>query len=83
MGQIAEDIIEQSASLLRVQLPEVAGEYELTCSPLLVQAVGHCSGVDFCFRAKHGNWEFETEDEQGHPMPEGDSRRFARGLRTT
>jgi hypothetical protein len=79
MGELAEDIIEQTLGLLRVELPEVGGEYELTCSPFLVQAVGQCSGVDFYFRAKYGEWEFETEDEQGHPFHEGDSRRFTRG----
>jgi hypothetical protein len=76
MAELAEEIMEQAPSLLRVKLPEVDGEYELTCSPCLVQAVGECSGVDFYLRAKHGRWEFETEDEQGHPFPEKDPRRF-------
>jgi hypothetical protein len=32
--------------------------------------------VAFYFRAKNGRWEFETEDEVGHPFPENDPRRF-------
>jgi hypothetical protein len=78
MGELAEEIIEQTPYVLRVQLPEVGGEYELTCSCSLVQAVGQCSGMDFYFRAKHSRWEFETEDQHGHPFPEKDSRRFTR-----
>ena len=76
MAEFAEEVIEQAPGLLRVRLPAVDGEYELTYSPSLVQAVGECSGVDFCFHAKHGSWEFETEDEHGHCFPEGDPRRF-------
>jgi hypothetical protein len=77
MAELAEEIIERSPGLLRVKLPEAGGEYELTCSPSLVQAVGECAGVNFYFRAKYGNWEFETENQHGHAFPEGDPRRFA------
>ena len=77
MAEFAEEVIEQAPGLLRVRLPAVDGEYELTYSPSLVQAVGECSGVDFCFHAKHGSWELlKTEDEHGHCFPEGDPRRF-------
>lgn len=51
---------------------------ELTCSTFLVQATGDCCGVDFCFWAKHGEWEFEAVDEHGQPFPIGDPRRFVR-----
>lgn len=78
MWELAEDVLEQAPGLLRVQFPEVGGDYELTCSPALVQAVGRCCDVDFYFRAKYGEWEFESEDEHGRPFPEGDLRRFAR-----
>jgi hypothetical protein len=78
MGELAEDVIEQGPGFMRAQLSEVGGKYDLTCSHLLVQAVGQCSGVGFYFRAKYGDWEFETEDEHGYPFPEGDPRRFAR-----
>ena len=78
MSELAEEVVERAPGLLRVSLPEVGGSYELTCSPLLVQAVGDCDGVDFYFRAKYEEWEFETEDERGHPFPEGDPRRFVR-----
>jgi hypothetical protein len=77
MAELAEEIIERTAGLLRVKLPEADGEYELTCSPSLVQAVGECAGVNFYFRAKYGNWEFETEDQHGHAFPKGDPTRFA------
>jgi hypothetical protein len=76
MVELTEEIIEQAPGLLRVKLPDVGGEYELTCSPVLVQAVGKCAGVDFYFRAKHGRWEFETEDEFGHSFAENDPLRF-------
>ena len=78
LGELTEDIVERGSGLLRVKLPEVGGEYELTCSPSLVQAVGSCAGVDFYFRAKYEEWEFETEDERGHPFPDSDARRFIR-----
>jgi hypothetical protein len=78
VGELIEEIIEQDGCLRRVNLPEVGGDYELTCSPVLVQAVGSTCGVDFYFRAKYGEWEFETEDKHGHPFPEGDPRRFVR-----
>jgi hypothetical protein len=75
---LTENILEQSPGLLRVSLPEVGGGYELTCSPFLVQAVGDCCGVSFVFWAKHGEWEFQVEDERGHAFPAGDRRRFVR-----
>jgi hypothetical protein len=78
MIELTEEVVERTHHLLRVRLPEVDGEYELTGSPLLVQAVGDGLGVDFYLRAKNGKWEFETEDEHGHPFPEGDPRRFIR-----
>ena len=78
MGELAEEMVERGPGLLRVKLPEVSGKYELTCSPALVQAVGSCAGVDFYFRAKYEEWEFETEDEQGHPFLDGDPRQFVR-----
>ena len=76
MVELTEEVVEEGPSHLRAKLPDVAGEYELTCSPFLVQAVGKCCGVDFYFRAKYGEWEFETWDEHGHLFPEGDPRRF-------
>jgi hypothetical protein len=65
--ELTEEVVEEGHNQLRVRLPDVDGEYELTCSPFLVQAVGKCCGVDFSFRAKFGEWEFETEDGHGHP----------------
>lgn len=76
MIYLTEDIIEQSSGLLRMTLPEVGGSYELTCSPFLVQATGDCCGVAFSFWAKHGEWEFQVKNEQGHAFPSGDPRRF-------
>ena len=76
MAGLLEEVIEQGPGLLRVSLPEVDGEYELTCSLILSQAVGTCLGVDSYFRVKHGEWEFETQNEQGHPFPEGDPRQL-------
>lgn len=77
MVELAEELVEEGPSHLRVKLPEVDGDYQLTCSPALVQAAGKCCGVNFYLRAKYGKWEFETEDEHGHPYPLGDPRRFA------
>ncbi|MFO0959014.1 MAG: hypothetical protein U0800_16565 [Isosphaeraceae bacterium] len=76
MVELAEEMVEQTPGFLRVRLPEVEGEYELTCSSSLVQAVGECCEVDFYFRAKHGYWQFVTQDKQGHSFPVKDLRRF-------
>jgi len=72
-----EEIVEQGPGRLRVSLPEVGGGYELTSSRPMAQATGDCCGVRFYFRAKHGEWEFETEDDHGHSFPAGDARAFA------
>ena len=76
--ELQEEILESRAGLHRAAFPEVGGGYELTASWHLVQAVGDCSGIDFYFRAKHGEWEFETEDKQGHAFPEGHPNHFVR-----
>lgn len=77
-GHLGEEILEHSAVRFRATFPEVGGEYELTCSAFLAQATGNCAGLDFCFVAKHGAWEFEALDEKGHSFPIGDQRRFVR-----
>ena len=81
MTELVEEIIERSPGLLRVKLPEVEGEYKLTCSPTLVQAFGKCLDVDFYFHAKYGIWVFETEDPHGQCFPASDPRRFGIGAR--
>lgn len=78
VSELQEDILESRAGVHRACFPEVGGDYELTADWSLVQAVGDIAGIDFYFRAKHGRWEFETEDKQGHPFPEGDPNHFVR-----
>ncbi len=73
---LTEQVIEQKPGFLRVAFPEVDCQYKLTCDWLLVQASGECCGVAFYFRAKYGEWEFETQDERGGPFPTCDSRYF-------
>src|SRR5262245_61182002 len=73
---LTEEITEEREGYRKVNLPEIDGYYELTCSACLVQALGACSGIAFYFRAKYGEWEFETHDEHGHPFAPGDARRF-------
>jgi hypothetical protein len=72
-----EAILEQGPGILRVSFPEVGGGYELKSSRPMAQAMGDCCGVKFYFRAKHGEWEFETEDVRGQPFPAADARAFA------
>lgn len=78
VGYLEEVIVHASPGLLQGAFPEVEGEYELSCSTFLAQATGHCSDFDFCFWAKHGEWEFEVVDQFGHPFPADDQRRFLR-----
>lgn len=73
---LKEKIVEQNPVLLRVTLPDDKGDYELTLSPVLIQAVGCCCGTDFYFRIKHGQWEFEAQDKQGHAFAENDPKHF-------
>ena len=60
-----------------VQFANGRGSYELT-GPWPVQAVGAIDGVAFYFRGAHDEWEFETENEVGHPFSETDPRAFRR-----
>lgn len=53
------------------------GDYELT-GPHPVQGVGSICGVDFYFRAKSNEWEFETNDPKGWLYPEGDIQAMQR-----
>ena len=76
--EVREDILESSRGLHRASFPEVGGGYELTASSSLVQAVGDFDGIDFYFRAKYGEWEFQTEDKQGHSFPGGHANFFVR-----
>lgn len=78
MLELKEEILESRPGVYRACFPEVGGEYELTADWSVVQAVGDVAGIDFYFRAKHGRWEFETEDSQGHPFPEGHPNHFVR-----
>ena len=76
--ELQEDILESRPGFHRASFPEVGGGYELTASWPLVQAVGDFDGIDFYFRAKYGEWEFQTEDKQGHLFPEGHPSYFVR-----
>ena len=60
-----------------VEFSNVDGGYNLT-GPYPVQGVGTVQGVDFCFRAKGDEWEFETNDERGWLFPGDDKRAFQR-----
>tara|TARA_R110002095_G_scaffold1604_7_gene7909 strand:- start:85 stop:375 length:291 start_codon:yes stop_codon:yes gene_type:complete len=55
----------------------VEGEYELSGGYLL-QCVGVIHKIDFYFRAKDQEWEFETNDEKGWLFPADDRRAFQR-----
>lgn len=76
LGHLEENIVHSSPGHLRGAFPDVDGEYELSCSAFLAQATGRCSDFDFCFWAKHGEWEFEVVDQFGHSFPMEDQRRF-------
>jgi hypothetical protein len=65
---LIEEVIEQTPAFLHVSLTEVDGFYRLTCSPSLVQAFGEACGIEFSFRAKNGEWEFEVLDRSGDPF---------------
>jgi hypothetical protein len=75
---LEESILERRPGFQRASFPEVGGGYELTAQWPLVQAAGDFAGIDFYFRAKHGEWEFETEDKVGHSFPPGDPNHFVR-----
>ncbi len=77
-GYLEEKIVHASSGHLRGAFPEVDGEYELFCSTFIAQATGRCADFDFCFWAKHGEWEFEVVDQLGHSFPAEDQRRFVR-----
>lgn len=70
-----EIIHKKRLGFLEVSIPNF-GYYELTCSPSLSQAIGGCMGVNFYFRAKQGEWEFATEDDQGNTLAAGDPHHF-------
>ena len=78
---LQETIIEDRPDFRRVEFTDAGGGYELTCDWHLAQAVGAFKGIQFYFRAKHGEWEFETEDEFGHSYPPNDLRNFVRRIR--
>jgi hypothetical protein len=76
--ELQEDILESRPGLYRASFPQVGGGYELTACWPLVQAVGDFNGIDFYFRAKGGEWEFQTENKQGHLFPDGHPNHFLR-----
>lgn len=78
MFELDEEVIEETRTSRRVVFPEVGGGYHLTYSPLLVQALGHCLGVNFLFRAHEEHWSFATESDFGHQFLPGDPRRYCR-----
>lgn len=58
-----------------VEFSNAEGEYELT-GPYPIQAVGNVQQIDFYFRARGSQWEFETNDEKGRLFPADDRRAF-------
>ncbi|MFT3882433.1 MAG: hypothetical protein QM703_22625 [Gemmatales bacterium] len=78
MPELREDILEARTGLHRVFFTEVRGGYELTASWHLVQAVGDLNEIGFYFRAKHGEWKFETQDKQGHVFHNEHPNHFVR-----
>ena len=76
--ELQGNVLESRPDFHRASFTKVGGGYELTASWALVQAIGDFAGIDFYFRAKYGEWEFETEDEHGHAFPEGHPNRFVR-----
>ena len=78
MIELEEQILETRPGYHRATFPQVGGGYELTASWPLVQAVGDFCGVDFYFRAKYGQWEFQTEDKHGYAFPEAHPNYFVR-----
>lgn len=78
MFELDEEVIEETRTSRRVVFPEIGGGYELTYSPILVQALGHCLGVNFSFQAREEHWEFATESDYGHAFLPGDPRHFSR-----
>lgn len=71
-------ILESGPGFQRASFQDVGGGYELTVVRPLAQAVGDFAGIDFYFRAKDGEWEFETQDKQGHAFPAEDPNHFVR-----
>jgi hypothetical protein len=69
MHELEEQLLESRPDYHRAAFVEVGGEYELTGGWPLVQAVGDFDGIAFGFRAKHGEWTFETETSAGHLFP--------------
>ena len=68
---------EPRSGVWNVKFSNVDGDYELTGSHP-VQAVGAVQQVDFYFRAKGNEWEFETNDERGWLFQADDKRAFQR-----
>ncbi|QDT48179.1 hypothetical protein Pan258_22190 [Symmachiella dynata] len=76
--ELKEDIIESRPGFHHASFSEVGGGYELTTSWPTAQAVGEFDGIDFYFRAKYGEWEFQTENKEGHLFPEEHPNYFVR-----
>ncbi len=70
-------IDKQDEGIWIIRFANDAGEYELT-GPWPVQAVGTIHSIYFVFHAARDQWEFETENEVGHPFPSNDGRAFQR-----
>ncbi|MCA9015457.1 MAG: hypothetical protein KDA77_09035 [Planctomycetaceae bacterium] len=71
------EYIENQNGTWNVRFLNVEGEYELSGGYLL-QCVGVIHEIDFYFRAKDQEWEFETNDEKGWLFPAADRRAFQR-----
>lgn len=70
MFSLCEQVERETEYSRCAKFTEVEGSYELEVTPgYFAQAVGTCCGVNFYFRGKYGEWEFETETEAGHPFP--------------
>ena len=79
MFPLREHVERESEYVRCAKFLDVEGSYELEITPgYFAQAVGSCCGVDFYFRGKYGEWEFETQNEVGHPFPPDDPFRFSR-----
>ena len=82
MVPLAETVLDEEAGFRRVAFTEVSGGYELEwIDGYFGQAVGDCWGIVFSFHAKHGSWDFATEDETGHPFPPEHPSAFRRSGR--
>lgn len=76
--ELEEEMLESGTGVHRASFLDVEGEYELTTGWPITQAVGNLEGVDFYFRAKNGEWEFQTVDKNGHSFPGGHPYYFVR-----